>query len=99
VVEGPASLAVGQDVDDNSHLAMISIRLNGESREIPSQLNLRSLLLHFSIDPDRVAIEMNRTIVRKPEWESTLVTEGAEIEVVQFVGGGSAPKSTVSAVN
>ncbi len=94
-----ADLAVGRVVDDNGQLAMISIRLNGESREIPSQLNLRALLLHFSIDPDRVAVEMNRSIVRKPDWEKTQVTDGAEIEVVQFVGGGSTPKSTVSAVN
>jgi thiamine biosynthesis protein ThiS len=36
-----------------------------------------------------VAVELNRAIVRKPEWDSTAIDEGAKIEIVWFVGGGS----------
>lgn len=66
----------------------IEITLNGEPRQAPAGLTVRALLDHFEIDPGRVAIEMNRQIVRKPLWEATTVPDGAVIEVVQFVGGG-----------
>jgi thiamine biosynthesis protein ThiS len=33
-------------------------------------------------------VELNREIVRKPELETTMVSEGAKVEVVWFVGGG-----------
>jgi thiamine biosynthesis protein ThiS len=68
---------------------MIEIRLNGESRQIPSGLNIPALLAHIEIPADRVAVELNRAIVRKSDWESTRIEAGAEVEVVHFVGGGS----------
>jgi thiazole synthase len=67
----------------------IEIRLNGESREVPSPLNIAQLLEHFELPKDRVAVERNRSIVPKLEWESVAVGNGDEVEVVHFVGGGS----------
>src|SRR5256712_7485689 len=67
----------------------IQIRLNGETREIPSALNVAKLLEHFDLPKDRVAVERNRSIVPKPQWESVAVGQGDELEVVHFVGGGS----------
>ncbi len=66
----------------------ISITINGEETPIPSGLNILNLLLHLRLDPARVAVELNRAIVRKPEWETTLVEQGASVEIVTFVGGG-----------
>jgi sulfur carrier protein len=68
---------------------MIEIRLNGETRQIPENLNLPQLLQHIEIHADRVAVELNRQIVRKQDWDSTRIEAGAEVEVVHFVGGGS----------
>ncbi len=68
---------------------MIEIRLNGETRQIPAGLNIPALLRHIEIHADRVAVELNREIVRKTEWDATQVEAGAEVEVVHFVGGGS----------
>ncbi len=42
----------------------------------------------LDLDPQRVAIEFNREIVKRELWTATKVTGGAEIEIVQFVGGG-----------
>jgi thiamine biosynthesis protein ThiS len=42
----------------------------------------------LDLDPQRVAVELNREIVRRESWQSTEVADGAEIEIVQFVGGG-----------
>lgn len=67
---------------------MLEIRLNGEQRRIPAGLTVRALLQHLEMPAERVAVELNRTIVRQPEWDSTAVESGAELEIVHFVGGG-----------
>ncbi len=46
------------------------------------------LLEFLAIDASSVAVELNRSIVRKQDWSATAVEDGAEIEVVWFVGGG-----------
>jgi thiamine biosynthesis protein ThiS len=68
----------------------IAIVLNGEPRRVPEGLDVAGLLKFLEIDGSRVAVELNREIVRKQEWESTQVLDGAQVEVVWFVGGGSA---------
>jgi thiamine biosynthesis protein ThiS len=65
-----------------------SVVINGHPRQVPAGLSVAGLLRHLGIDPERVAIELNREIVRKPAWETTGVGPGAELEIVQFVGGG-----------
>src|SRR6266403_4924011 len=67
----------------------IEIRLNGETHELPAPLSIRQLLEHFDLPKERVAVERNRTIVPKPQWENVAVAQGDELEVVHFVGGGS----------
>lgn len=67
----------------------ISIVLNGESRRVPEGLSVAGLLKFLEIDAAKVAVELDRAIVRKPEWESSEVRDGAQVEVVWFVGGGS----------
>jgi len=66
----------------------IVIRLNGEARTVPRGLNVLSLLEHLKLDPARVAVELNRVIVRKSDWSLTPVEDEASLEVVTFVGGG-----------
>jgi thiamine biosynthesis protein ThiS len=66
----------------------IGIVLNGEPRRVPDGLQVAGLLKYLEIDGQKVAVELNREIVRKPEWESAEVLDGAQVEVVWFVGGG-----------
>ena len=46
------------------------------------------MLLALSLQPDRVAVELNRQVIPRRDWDATQVPSGAVIEVVQFVGGG-----------
>jgi sulfur carrier protein len=46
------------------------------------------LLLDLAIDPARVAVELDRCIVKPQQWEATALADGAQLEIVQFVGGG-----------
>jgi sulfur carrier protein len=66
----------------------IGIVLNGEPRRVSEGLNVAGLLKYLEIDGQKVAVELNREIVRKADWESAEVREGAQVEVVWFVGGG-----------
>ncbi|HRV08788.1 MAG TPA: sulfur carrier protein ThiS [Acidobacteriota bacterium] len=66
----------------------ITVRLNGETREIPGGLDVRGLLQLLGIREDRVAVEINRQIVRREQWAEWTLQDGDEIEVVHFVGGG-----------
>ena len=66
----------------------IEIVVNGEPRRVPPNQTLAALLGALNIPAERVAVELNRSIVRKRDWAQTPVETGANIEVVEFVGGG-----------
>jgi thiamine biosynthesis protein ThiS len=67
---------------------MIEVVVNGEAKRAPEGLDVARLLAWLAIDGSRVAVELNRAIVRKTEWNTTLVEDGSQIEIVWFVGGG-----------
>lgn len=67
---------------------MLTIFLNGERRNIDQPVNIDGLLDLFSMPKKRVAIELNKSVVSRRDWESTPVSDGDKIEVVHFVGGG-----------
>ena len=62
--------------------------LNGELVEVKEQCSLTELLELVALPSDRVAIELNKCVVRKRSWEETTLKDGDRIEVVHFVGGG-----------
>jgi sulfur carrier protein len=66
----------------------IGVTVNGESRQVPGDQSVSMLLQHLEIQSDRVAVELNKSIVRKRDWEHTAVADGAHLEIVEFVGGG-----------
>jgi thiamine biosynthesis protein ThiS len=66
----------------------VEITLNGESKKIESEVTLDRLLDLFSLPRQRVAIELNRSVIRRGEWPETGVRDGDVIEVIHFVGGG-----------
>lgn len=65
------------------------VQVNGEIRELPEQLTLSELISQLALAPERVAIELNREVVRRASWAETLVRDGDQVEIVHFVGGGS----------
>jgi sulfur carrier protein len=66
----------------------LRIQVNGESREVPDQLALRELVADLEFPAERLAIELNRNVVRRAEWSTTVLQDGDQIEIVHFVGGG-----------
>jgi sulfur carrier protein len=66
----------------------IEIVVNGQVRLAPQGCTLRELLVWLELDPERIAVELNRSIVQRREWDQAAVGPGATLEIVQFVGGG-----------
>jgi sulfur carrier protein len=66
----------------------IEIVINGERHTTTEGQTVLGLLQQLQLDPARVAVELDRRIVRQPYWSQTLLRQGAQLEIVQFVGGG-----------
>jgi thiamine biosynthesis protein ThiS len=66
----------------------MTVTINGERRDIPDGLSVVALLGHLGMRTDRVAIERNRDILPRAQWQSTQVQPNDSFEIVHFVGGG-----------
>jgi thiamine biosynthesis protein ThiS len=66
----------------------MKITINGEVRKVPQELTLALLLAHLEITAARVAVERNREIVSRGQWDATQIHEGDKLEIVHLVGGG-----------
>jgi thiamine biosynthesis protein ThiS len=66
----------------------VTIRVNGEPLEIAAPVTISGLLAGLTIDSRLVAVEHNLLVVKRDKYESVVVNEGDEIEIVNFVGGG-----------
>lgn len=68
---------------------MVELRINGELKTVPPDLSsITELLEWLGIKSDRVAVELNKQLVRKRDWHQTAVPGGSQVEIVEFVGGG-----------
>jgi thiamine biosynthesis protein ThiS len=66
----------------------IHIVVNGQPQSAPQGQTILGLLRQLDLDPARVAVELDRRIVKQPHWPSTVLDSDSQIEIVQFVGGG-----------
>ena len=66
----------------------MKITVNGEIKELENEVNLSRLLELFSLPSQRVAVELNREVVRRKDWDIITIREADKIEIVHFVGGG-----------
>jgi thiamine biosynthesis protein ThiS len=68
----------------------VTLIINGDSKQVEAR-SLSELVEKLGMKPDRVAIELNRDIVPRMQWEQTALHDGDRLEIVQFVGGGCLP--------
>jgi thiamine biosynthesis protein ThiS len=64
------------------------VRINGEDHDVPAEITLAALVERLGFNPALVAVEKNGRVVPRSEIDSTLVSSGDELEIVEFVGGG-----------
>lgn len=65
----------------------MELRINGETRNIDAS-TLYDVIESMELEPSRVAVELNGSIVPRAEFKDRRVKDGDSLEVVHFVGGG-----------
>jgi thiamine biosynthesis protein ThiS len=66
----------------------LRVHVNGEAQEFSSPLSLADLITQLELPPARIAVELNREVVRRNEWSTTELRDDDRVEIVHFVGGG-----------
>jgi thiamine biosynthesis protein ThiS len=66
----------------------LTIILNGDPFDLSGPLTVTELLTSLEIDARRVAVEHNLVVLKRAAFDATLVSEGDNVEIVNFVGGG-----------
>lgn len=66
----------------------MTLTINGETRSFENLSTLSTLVDALNLKGDRVAVELNREIVSRAQWEATPIKDGDKLEIVHFVGGG-----------
>lgn len=66
----------------------LRVYINGESREFPGTPSLAELINQLDLPAARIAVELNREVVRRSDWGSTMLSDEDRVEIVHFVGGG-----------
>jgi thiamine biosynthesis protein ThiS len=66
----------------------MTITLNGDKHELAAPMSVSALLRQLEIDSRRVAVELNLAVVKKAAYDSSVVKDGDQVEIVNFVGGG-----------
>jgi len=67
---------------------MARIRINGKETDFSSATSLAGLVARKGLSAGKIVIEYNRRIVDKKDWETIVLQENDEVEIVSFVGGG-----------
>jgi thiamine biosynthesis protein ThiS len=66
----------------------VRVYINGESREVQGNPSLAELITQLDLPAARIAVEVNRDVVRRGEWGNRMLRDEDRIEIVHFVGGG-----------
>lgn len=63
--------------------------VNGEKREVSDGISLSQLIENLQLAPERIAIELNQSVVRRADWPKQKLKDSDRVEIVHFVGGGA----------
>tara|TARA_Y100000590_G_scaffold400200_1_gene484069 strand:+ start:267 stop:512 length:246 start_codon:yes stop_codon:yes gene_type:complete len=67
---------------------MAKIQLNGKKIKISSKFGVKNLIKKYKLNENKIAIELNGTILPKPMYKNKILKDKDRIEIVQFIGGG-----------
>lgn len=66
----------------------MQILCNGQQREVEADMSLASMLDSLSLPADSVVAEINMKIIDRDQYETTRLSDGDQVELIRFVGGG-----------
>ena len=62
--------------------------VNGEEKSYTAPLTVLMLVEKHGLKKEGVAVELNKKIIKKVDYEKTSLRDGDKVEIVHFVGGG-----------
>ena len=62
--------------------------MNDEPRTLPAASTVGALVASLGLGPRRIAVELNREVVPRVSYDSTVLRDGDAVEIIHFVGGG-----------
>ena len=65
------------------------IQVNGKPWEVEEDISLSHLIAVLDLKVEQIAIELNHNVVRRTQWENTVLKADDALEIVHFVGGGA----------
>jgi len=66
----------------------LKLLINGENKEFSEGLTLEELIRQLGVRKETVVAEVNRQIIQNERRAECKLTDGDQIELIQFVGGG-----------
>ncbi len=78
----------GDRIPRDTVFLFMRLKINGETVDGVKAVTVSELLEELKVQPGRVAVEVNLSIVRKADYDSFALTDGDTVEIVNFVGGG-----------
>lgn len=66
----------------------MQVTVNGDPRTVPEPISVEQLIQLLELKKERIAVELNRNIIPRGQWEAVALKSGDDLEIVHFVGGG-----------
>ncbi|BDU51552.1 sulfur carrier protein ThiS [Haliovirga abyssi] len=66
----------------------MEIVINGEKRLLLEEISVENLIFLLKLNKNSILVELNLEIIKKYEWENTIISEGDSVEIITFMGGG-----------
>ena len=64
------------------------IKVNNENQEISENTSIEQLVEQLKISTNGIAIAINNTVVKKSEWNSTIINNTDDILIIKSTQGG-----------
>ena len=71
-----------------SRAAVSTLVVNGAPRRWSPGLTVRGLLAELALERPGVAVAVNQEVVRRGDWEKTVLEKDDHVEIIHAVGGG-----------
>lgn len=64
------------------------VKVNVKEVDNANGISLEELLIREGYTLEKIVVELNGEIMRKPQYNQTNIKDGDSLEVISFVGGG-----------
>jgi thiamine biosynthesis protein ThiS len=72
----------------SSEPGQLAVTINGVASTLTRGTTLGQLLAQLGIAPERVAVEVNLSVIERSAFHAKALEHGDRVEIVSFVGGG-----------